>query len=107
LRFFTVTDRVAGDVRDMFVGKGVHDFPTAPLAHDESCASQNAQVLRYERLRHIERVNELVHTRWRRLEPPNDAQAQRMRERSEQRRGAVSRSRSQPSIIHADISIHA
>ena len=89
MRFFAVTDRVAGNVRHVFVGEGVHDLPAAPLPHDKPRRPQDAEVLRDERLRHAERVDELMNARGRRLELPDNAQPQGLRERSEQRRGAL------------------
>ena len=105
--FFAVTDCVAGDVRHVFVGEVVNDFPTAPLPHDKSRPPQDAEVLRDERLRHAERVDELMNARRRRLEPPDNAQTQGMGERSQQRGSTFRGSRGQTSLTHANISIHA
>lgn len=54
-------DRIGDDVSHVLVRQVVDHFTTLPPGVDEPCASQYPQVLRHQRLTHLERVDQLVH----------------------------------------------
>ncbi len=70
-------ESVRDDVRDMVVAEGIGDLASAAGALNESGRAQHPQVLGDERLRCLQRLNELVHAAFPVAELREDAQAQR------------------------------
>ncbi len=50
------------EVTDLGIRQGVDHLPAASLTDDDSAGAQHPEVLRYQRLRHRESVDQLVDT---------------------------------------------
>jgi hypothetical protein len=82
--------RVGHDVGDVIIGQRVLRLPAPARSGHHAGAAQHAQMLRDQRLRHRERLDEFVHAACTRAQLGHDRDPQRRGERSEQfSRGGV------------------
>jgi hypothetical protein len=102
-----VGDRVSHYVSHMVVGKPVDDLAAATSRRDQARASQHLQVLRNQRLRRVQRSDQLVNTTRRVGEQIDEGEAHRRDQSLQQRGGRVVPGRiDAPDLGHLRIGPH-
>lgn len=87
--FAAVGESVAGDVPDVVVGERVHGLLASARAGNEAKVPQHPEVLRHERLRRSEVLDELVHAARSVIELQHDRKSMRRPERPQQFSGSA------------------